>query len=59
MEVSNEKLFNRMIDFAAISLGVLLLPFGLFDWGIKSYKARKSAISSGTAKQNDSKLQLL
>ena len=43
-----EKAMLAMIDFAALSLGILFLPFGLFDWGHKSIKAKRT--SSGVKK---------
>ena len=39
--VQNERLIGALFKFMATSLGILLLPFGLFDWGRKSAKARK------------------
>ena len=39
--VQNERLINALLGFCAVSLGVLLLPFGLFDWGAKSAKIRR------------------
>ena len=38
-----EKVVLSLIDFTALSLGILLLPFGLFDWGHKSIKAKKAS----------------
>jgi len=39
--VQNERLIHALFKFMATSLGILLLPFGLFDWGRKSAKARR------------------
>ena len=41
--VQNERLIGALFKFMATSLGILLLPFGLFDWGRKSAKARRQA----------------
>lgn len=41
--VQNERLIGALFKFMATSLGILLLPFGLFDWGRKSAKARKAS----------------
>jgi len=42
LHVQNEKAISALFKFMATSLGILLLPFGLFDWGHKSAKARKA-----------------
>ena len=44
--VQNERLIGALFKFMATSLGILLLPFGLFDWGRKSAKARKASRGS-------------
>lgn len=41
--VQNERLISALFKFMATSLGILLLPFGLFDWGRKSAKERKAS----------------
>ena len=41
--VQNERLIGALFKFMATSLGVLLLPFGLLDWGRKSAKVRKAS----------------
>ena len=51
MAVQNEKLISGLFGFIGASLGILLLPFGLLDWGRKSAKARKASRGSGTAKK--------
>ena len=51
LHVQNERLIGALFKFMATSLGILLLPFGLFDWGRKSAKARK-ARSAGTRSTN-------
>ena len=43
-----EKAMGALFNFAALSLGILFLPFGLFDWGHKSIKAKRT--SSGVKK---------
>lgn len=45
-----EKVVLSLIDFTALSLGILLLPLGLFDWGHKSIKAKKVAKKGTTQK---------
>ena len=42
MDVQNERLISGLFSFVGASLGILLLPFGLLDFGRKSYKARKA-----------------
>ena len=51
LHVQNEKAISALFKFIATSLGILLLPFGLFDWGRKSAKARK-ARPAGTRSTN-------
>ena len=41
--VQNKRLIGALFKFMATSLGVLLLPFGLLDWGRKSAKSRKAS----------------
>ena len=55
MAVQNEKLISGLFGFIGASLGILLLPFGLLDWGRKSAKARKASRGSGAAKKISSK----
>ena len=50
-----EKAMLAMIDFAALSLGILFLPFGLFDWGHKSIKAKKASKQSTSQKSTTQK----
>ena len=50
-----EKAMLAMIDFAALSLGILFLPLGLFDWGHKSIKAKKAAKQSASQKSTTQK----
>ena len=38
-----EKAIGALIKFAALSLGILFLPFGLFDWGHKNIKAKRAS----------------
>ena len=53
--VQNQRLISAMLSFMAISLGVLLLPFGLFDWGRKSVKARKASDRGNGSKKDSPK----
>lgn len=46
----NKRMIAALLKFMAISLSVLLLPFGLFDWGRKSAKARKACGGSSAQK---------
>ena len=39
----NKRLIKAIIDFIGASLGILLLPLGLLDYGIKSAKTRKAS----------------
>ena len=48
LHVWAEKALGALFNFAALSLGLLFLPFGLFDWGHKSIKAKRA--SSGVKK---------
>ena len=41
--VQTEKLLSAMFKFMGVTLAVVLLPFGLFDWGRKSIKARSTS----------------
>ena len=41
--VQNERLIGALFKFMATSLGILLLPLGLLDWGRKSVNARRSS----------------
>ena len=50
-----EKAMGALFNFAALSLGILFLPFGLFDWGHKSIKAKRA---SGGAKTIKSKAKV-
>ena len=45
-----EKATLAFIDFAALSLGILFLPLGLFDWGHKSIKAKKASKQGSSPK---------
>ena len=45
--VQDEKLISGLFGFIGASLGILLLPFGLLDWGRKSAKARKTSRGNG------------
>ena len=53
--VHDEKLIKGLFGFIGASLGILLLPFGLLDWGRKSAKARKASRGSGIAKKTSPK----
>ena len=46
----NYKVLEALCGFMATSLGILLLPFGLFHWGYKSAKIRKSTRTSSSKK---------
>lgn len=50
--VKNGEIVKALFRFMATSLGILLLPFGLFDWGHKSAKVRRArtARSSSSGK---------
>ena len=50
--VQNERLIGAFFKFIATSLGILLLPLGLLDWGHKSAKARRASV--GGAKRGAS-----
>lgn len=39
--VQNERLFGAMFRFVGATLAIFLLPFGLFDWGRKSVRAKR------------------
>ena len=41
--VQTEKLLSAMFKFMGVTLAVVLLPLGLFDWGRKSIKARSTS----------------
>ena len=45
-----EKAMGALFNFAALSLGILFLPFGLFDWGHKSIKAKRASSGAKTIK---------
>lgn len=47
LHVQNERAIGALFKFMAYSLGIFLLPFGLFDWGRKSVKARKASKGVG------------
>ena len=51
-----EKAMGALFNFAALSLGILFLPFGLFDWGHKSIKARRAS-SGAKATKGKAKVQ--
>jgi hypothetical protein len=55
MEVQKEKLLTAMFNFFGVSLGILLLPFGLLDWGRKCAKARKVSARGSERKKAASK----
>lgn len=50
--VQNERFAEAFLKFVAVSFSILLLPFGLFDWGRKSVKARRA--SAGKVKRGAS-----
>lgn len=45
-----EKAMGALFNFAALSLGLLFLPIGLFDWGHKSIKAKRTSSGAKTIK---------
>ena len=47
LEVQNDKLIKGLFGFIGASLGILLVPLGLFDWAIKSAKVRKATRRNG------------
>ena len=49
--VQNEKLLKGLFGFIGASLGILLLPLGLFDWGWKIAKAKKTSIGKAAIKK--------
>ena len=53
--IQNRRLLNVSFHFIAVSLGVLLLPLGLLDWGRKSAKVRKASGSRRVSKNATSK----
>lgn len=55
LSVQNERLVGAVFKFMAISIGILLLPFGLLDWGRKSAKARKASGGSRELKKGSPK----
>jgi hypothetical protein len=50
LEAQNDRLLGALFGLIGASLGILLLPLGLLDWGIKGVRARKASKSSGVAK---------
>ena len=56
LHVWSEKALGALFNFAALSLGLLFLPFGLFDWGHKSIKAKRASSGAKTIK-NKAKAQ--
>lgn len=48
----NYKVVDALCGFIATSLGILLLPFGLFHWGYKSAKTRKSSKKNSSKNTN-------
>ena len=55
LSVQNERLTCAVFKFMAISIGVLLLPFGLLDWGRKNAKARKASGGRRASKKGSPK----
>ena len=53
--VQDEKMIKGLFGFIGASLGILLLPLGLLDWGRKSTKLRKASRGRGVAKKTASK----
>lgn len=41
LAVQNGKILNGIFRFFSVSLAVLFLPFGMFDWGYKSIQLKK------------------
>ena len=54
MAVQNERLISALFGFVGVSLGILLLPFGLLDWGRKSARAKKASRGNSKAKKKPS-----
>ena len=50
LSVQNERLIGALLKFTALSLGILFLPLGLFDWGRKSAKAKEASRGSSPRK---------
>jgi hypothetical protein len=46
----NLKLATKLISFFALTLGILFLPFGVFDWGYKSVQQKKKSKTKQHAK---------
>ena len=56
LHVWYERALGALFNFAALSLGILFLPLGLFDWGHKSIKAKRAS-SGGKNAKGKSKVQ--
>ena len=54
-EVENDRLISAMLGFLGASLGILLLPIGLLDWGMKNAKSRRTLTRSSASKKSSSK----
>lgn len=52
-QVDNERFLVALFGFLAVTLSIVFLPFGLFDWGIKSAKARKGSAVKTSVKRKD------
>ena len=50
LQVQNERAIGALFKFMAYSLSIILLPYGLFDWGHKSVKSRKASKGGGSKK---------
>ena len=46
------KVLKALCDFGATTLGILLLPFGLFHWGYKSVRVRSNNSKAGRKSVN-------
>jgi len=51
--VHDLRLIKAVFNFAAVSLSILLLPFGLIDWGRKSIGKGKASDESRLRKTDD------
>ena len=56
-EVQNDRLISAMLGFLGASLGILLLPLGLLDWGIKNAKSKRGLTKSNVSKKASHKIK--
>ena len=51
----NLKFFAAFLTFAAVTLAVVLLPFGMIDWGYKSARVKRGVKSSSPKREREKK----